>query len=324
MARDFRRTSGRAARGGGDAQAREAPAQAASAHLRPQVVAWAWLMLLGASGCPRDKPAEEAQAAAQAGSTVLEPIPEVAAPPKPAARRSRPATIAVSGRHVCALSGGGEVACWGSGRRGQLAPGVLESSSVPVPVPGIRDAVAVVTPGDASCALHKSGAISCWGNLMSHSAGQSELWTTSALGDVVELVAGRYRADNLCARRRDGTIACLENAGFEGAQIRLIAGFGGAGEPAGAGAIALAGASDRMCALDSDHELRCWRLWGVDAYAPTTVAGRYVLSTWVARSSATRIIRWYYGSRRQTCRNSPFMRPTFGPGRTWSSSFHCP
>jgi len=145
-------------------------------------------------------------------------------------------------------------------------------------VPGIRDAIAVVTPGDASCALHADGKISCWGNLINHSAGRGELWTTSALGEVVELVAGRYRADNLCGRRVDGTIACLENAGFDAPKIREIRGFGedggGAGDGGAAGdkAIALAGASDRMCALDEGEVLSCWKLWGIDAYAPSTIA----------------------------------------------------
>ncbi len=232
------------------------------------------LLGIGLAGCG-DKKKDEAPQSAQPAVTDAASAGAGAEEAKEAkdtgVGRSRPATVAVSGRHVCALSGRGEVACWGSGRRGQLAPGVVESSSVPVLVPGIRDAVAVVAPGDASCALHEDGRISCWGNLMSHSAGRTELWTTDALGDVVELVAGRYRSDNLCGRRRDGTIACLVNAGFDSPQIREISGAPGA--VGITSAVALAGASDRMCALGGNGTLQCWKLWGVDAYAPTTVAG---------------------------------------------------
>ncbi|MCA9662399.1 MAG: hypothetical protein KC486_28930 [Myxococcales bacterium] len=221
-----------------------------------------------AAGCGKDraKPADAAPAKEEAPEDPASAsAPSEAAPAAATAiGRSRPATLAVSGRHVCALTERGEVACWGAGRRGQLAPGTGQSSSKPVKVPGIADAVAVVTPGDASCALRADGRISCWGNLPGTSAVLHEVWTTDALGEVVELVAGRYSAKDLCGRRRDGTVACLTGVGAARPEVREL--------PSVTKTVALASASDRMCALDDDRTLRCWKLWGVDAYKPAIAA----------------------------------------------------
>jgi alpha-tubulin suppressor-like RCC1 family protein len=74
--------------------------------------------------------------------------------------------------HVCALRAGGTVVCWGSNRSGGLGlTKETEISLVPVPVPGLTDAVRVFATPDSSsksCAEVADGRIFCWG---AHTAG---------------------------------------------------------------------------------------------------------------------------------------------------------
>ncbi|HQJ61013.1 MAG TPA: hypothetical protein PKV35_08450, partial [bacterium] len=65
--------------------------------------------------------------------------------------------------HVCALSNGEEVFCWGSNLQGQLG----KESSDPVPleaVSGISGVESVSAGGYHSCALLDDGTVKCWGN----------------------------------------------------------------------------------------------------------------------------------------------------------------
>jgi len=65
----------------------------------------------------------------------------------------------------CAIRAGGALACWGKGVEGQLAFDTQPtSSSTPVAIPGITDAVAVAAGYATLCAVRQSGAVSCWGS----------------------------------------------------------------------------------------------------------------------------------------------------------------
>lgn len=73
--------------------------------------------------------------------------------------------VASGDAHTCALlSSPGAVRCWGYNADGRLGDGSANSSSVPVDVVGITNAIAVVAGSSHSCALLATGEVVCWGS----------------------------------------------------------------------------------------------------------------------------------------------------------------
>jgi len=70
--------------------------------------------------------------------------------------------IVVSNGHSCARRAG-SVLCWGYNLEGELGNGTLESSSVPVEVVRVRDAIELAADGWQTCARRASGGVVCWG-----------------------------------------------------------------------------------------------------------------------------------------------------------------
>ncbi len=74
-----------------------------------------------------------------------------------------PDSFAAGTNHTCAVVVT-SVQCWGSNALGQLGVGSgTPSSSTPLTVPGIADAVAVAAGDFHTCVLRSSGGVSCWG-----------------------------------------------------------------------------------------------------------------------------------------------------------------
>jgi alpha-tubulin suppressor-like RCC1 family protein len=72
-------------------------------------------------------------------------------------------TAIVAGeRSVCALSSSGRVYCWGSNAGGGLGSPELSNSTLPVVVPGVSNATALVGSGLVACAILSDEAV-CWG-----------------------------------------------------------------------------------------------------------------------------------------------------------------
>ena len=65
--------------------------------------------------------------------------------------------------HTCALTGGGQVECWGYGGEGQLGDGTTTNRSSPVAVQGLTGAIAVSAGANHTCALISGGQVECWG-----------------------------------------------------------------------------------------------------------------------------------------------------------------
>jgi alpha-tubulin suppressor-like RCC1 family protein len=206
---------------------------------RARLFSIALVLSLASCTAPKVEPAVDAKPTEVAAPVVTPPVvtPPVVPPPVAEVKQvevtppvvtntryqQRPATIASSGRFVCALEGAGQVACWGRGASGQLGPGSPTLSAVPVRVAGIDDAVALAATSKLGCALRAGGAVTCWGAI--NAGAQQSTVSAGALGDVVEMVLVDGPTTSVCARRSDGKIACTQLRGPVHTTAELIGGI---------------------------------------------------------------------------------------------------
>jgi alpha-tubulin suppressor-like RCC1 family protein len=71
--------------------------------------------------------------------------------------------LSLGDRHSCALTGGGDVVCWGSNQFGQLGRGKANLEATPgrATLPG--RAVSIAAGKAHTCAVTTDGAVFCWG-----------------------------------------------------------------------------------------------------------------------------------------------------------------
>jgi alpha-tubulin suppressor-like RCC1 family protein len=133
--------------------------------------------------------------------------------------------------HVCAVSGGGSLMCWGANDRGQLglgdtlprgvAPGQVASYSVTVPLGSGRTVYDLAMGAQHTCVVLDTGKVKCWGD---NTLGQLGLGSSAPMlaGDptsvpsslgTVDLGASvawgvTATATSTCAMLLDGTLKC--------------------------------------------------------------------------------------------------------------------
>jgi alpha-tubulin suppressor-like RCC1 family protein len=144
--------------------------------------------------------------------------------PAPLAARSLD-DVAFGLMHTCGVRSG-QVLCWGGpmgpGFRA-LGDGLATSTTTPITVLGLMDAIAVEAGTQHTCAIRMDGRVVCWGEngarLGIGTAGPRdspledvELMDGTPLTDVVELAIGTgnaiYGGTHTCARRGDRTVMC--------------------------------------------------------------------------------------------------------------------
>jgi hypothetical protein len=131
-------------------------------------------------------------------------------------------------------------ACGSSSPGPTRAPVPVEVAHAAAPEPAPTDpAIDVVAWERMGCAALESGVVKCWGN--------GEALHQLPWRDVVQLGAGEW--DLLCARHRDGSVDCTEDAPAKFAPKQLA----GPGEAA-----QIAVAEDALCVLRHTGTVGCW------------------------------------------------------------------
>jgi alpha-tubulin suppressor-like RCC1 family protein len=74
------------------------------------------------------------------------------------------ATLSVGSAHVCVITSGGGLSCWGSNSEGELGDGTTTNRAAPTAVTGLASGIAMVSGGgQQTCAVTTGGAGLCWG-----------------------------------------------------------------------------------------------------------------------------------------------------------------
>lgn len=111
----------------------------------------------------------------------------------------------------CAVLTDGTGRCWGNGANGQLGNGSSSSSSTPVTVTNLANAVDVVSGDDFSCALISDGTVQCWGRNLYGQLGDGTNTTRTApvsvsgVSGATSIAAGPRSA---CAVVTNGELKC--------------------------------------------------------------------------------------------------------------------
>ena len=203
-----------------------------------------------------------------------EPVPENPQPLGPVAQ------VAAGESHICALTEGGEVFCWGLSRVGNLGTLVPDGEVIgddePIDARGplsLGGEVAFIKASrDATCAVLVGGDVRCWGACLGESTCfdgtpsdpigddevPSDLPPLALPAPVIDIDIGTRHA---CAVLDGGAVHCwghdgVEDAmGYPGVDQVAVTDSGAVAVPA---AVKVATGSAHSCALTEDGALHCW------------------------------------------------------------------
>jgi len=183
------------------------------------------------------------------------------------------AAFAAGGEHVCAVTTGGALSCWGNNSYGQLGVSSTDSHSAPTEVTGLGSGVATVACGGSgvhTCAALTDGRVKCWGSNESGQLGDGTTISSTTPVDVAGLAepvamlaAGE---DHNCAITRSGAAFCWGAGGngqigdghaWSTSRPTAVVGLE-------SGVSAIGSGNLFNCALHADGEVVCWgdNSWG--------------------------------------------------------------
>ncbi len=121
--------------------------------------------------------------------------------------------ISSGGSHTCAVTGTGEIYCWGYNPTGQLGNGTQGNRTLPVAVLSTESFTTVDTGFDHTCALTETGTAYCWGGNWSGQLGdgsgdQSPKLVPTLVAVVPALQSISAGATHSCGLGVDGVAHC--------------------------------------------------------------------------------------------------------------------
>lgn len=171
--------------------------------------------------------------------------------------------IAAGMRHACALTQGGEVACWGDAGQGQmgLQEPVVTTTEYALRVPGLSNAVRIAAGNGSTCAVLRTGAVWCVGAGSLLAGPQDDPRTPRQLPGIDDAVDVSLFDGHACVQRSAGKVACWGRNLF--GQLGVPAHAGTVTTPVdvpglGTGAKAVAVGYGFSCALLQDGRVQCW------------------------------------------------------------------
>ncbi|HNZ03960.1 MAG TPA: hypothetical protein PLY68_09800 [Myxococcota bacterium] len=123
--------------------------------------------------------------------------------------------ITAGRNHTCALTGEGQVFCWGAGDAGQLGTGSTHSPT-PAQVP-LPTAIHIAAGNNHTCAVLQDGSVACWGDNAFGQTSRDDVQTVTApvtissITGAIQVAAGRSHS---CALLDSGMVTCWGDAGF--------------------------------------------------------------------------------------------------------------
>jgi len=166
--------------------------------------------------------------------------------------------IAAGKRFGCARRAGGEVVCWGDNSWGELGDGTFATRDTPASVPGLAGVVEVAAGWGFFCARRMAGDVVCWGHNTFGQLGSGRRTVIETPEAIAGLgpAAGLVSGFETCARRSDGTVACVGATFCPSDSARSlptttpVPGLGDVD--------AIAGLHQHRCALRTDGTAACW------------------------------------------------------------------
>jgi alpha-tubulin suppressor-like RCC1 family protein len=172
--------------------------------------------------------------------------------------------ISAGGSHVCALTIGGGVMCWGYNSNGQLGNGTRDNSSTPEDVSGLTSGIiAISAEGDNTCALTSNGAVKCWG-FNKGVLGDPSIDMNLTPIDVDGLTSGIASVTTgwkyLCVLTSDGGVQCMgsNQFGILGHDTGSLSSTPVNIDGLTTGITALSAGYDHVCLLTSIGVVKCW------------------------------------------------------------------
>ena len=180
-----------------------------------------------------------------------------------------PIAVATGRIHACVLLSDGTARCWGDNSVGQLGDGTGKSSTVPVQVLGLSNALSISATDNRTCVLLDDGSIQCWGydnwsfGIGGFAMARESPCTIPSIGKATMVSVGNGHA---CALLADGRLVCWGGNPFGQLGIgNTDDSLKGIPEyPALTGVRSVYAGTNDTCAIMADSSLYCWgdNQWG--------------------------------------------------------------